>query len=141
MNFEGLTHLKKKVAMENKAMMIIPKLHWSYPLHIKMDWRGAKQHTTTTTMSIITPWQNHDEKKLKVTMKNRGQGASRAKVAHLNKVAMKNTTMSSLTSSLLALLLSILAHYNTFSNPPKKKQQQQKKTKRRLQWTLKALFT
>jgi hypothetical protein len=52
-------------------------------------------------------------------MKNRGQGASRAKVAHLSKVAMKNTTMSSLASSLLALLLSILAHYNTFSNPKK----------------------
>jgi hypothetical protein len=43
-------------------------------------------------------------------MKNRGQGASRAKVVHLNKVAMKNMTMSSLASSLLTLLLSILAH-------------------------------
>jgi hypothetical protein len=37
MNFEGLTHLNKKVVMEKKAMMIIPKLHWSYLLHIKND--------------------------------------------------------------------------------------------------------
>jgi hypothetical protein len=64
-------------------------------------------------------------------MKNRGQGASRAKVAHLNKVAMKNVTMSSLASSLLTLLLSILAHYNTFSNPKKKKKQTTKENQKK----------